>query len=275
MNKPKIFFLLIILFNSTNINCSFQISLFYQINKKYKDKNLTISPLSIFQALSLTTNGAKGETQIELLKLLDNKSMEEINLINSNILSLLKDNSSLEIANAIMSKLSPLPSFLKIAKEIYSSEVQPLKNVDQINKWCDIKTHGKIKKIVDDLSPQIFMVILNAVYFKGQWAQPFDKYLTTKKPFYNYNIKDNAKKVDTMIMTEHFSFFEDSNIQAIQLPFKRDSMNALIILPNENLNINEFIEILDKDNEYIYTIINNFKYSKVNIEMHKFELDYK
>ena len=104
--------------------------------------------------------------------------MEEINLINSNILSLLKDNSSLEIANAIMSKLSPLPSFLKIAKEIYSSEVHPLRNVEQINKWSNIKTHGKITKIVDNLPLNIFMIILNAVYFKGQWVKPFEKYIT-------------------------------------------------------------------------------------------------
>ena len=52
-------------------------------------------------------------------------------------------------------------------------------------------------------------------------------------------------------------------------------MSAFIILPNENININDFIDILDKDNEYIYTIIDNFKHSKVNIEIPKFEIEYK
>ena len=244
MSETKLYFLILLLIYSNSIKCSFQISLFNQLNKKNKEKNLTISPLSIFQALSLTTNGAKGQTQKELLNLLDNKSMEEINLINSNILLLLKDNSSLEIANAIMSKLSPLPTFLKIAKEMYSSEVQPLKNVEQINKWCDLKTHGKITKIVDNLPPNIFMVILNAVYFKGQWVKQFKENLTAKKPFYNFNSKSNEIKVDTMMMTEHFSYFEDSNLQAVKLPFIKDSMNALIILPKLTLNINEFIDIL-------------------------------
>ena len=41
-------------------------------------------------------------------------------------------------------------------------------------------------------------------------------------------------------------------------------MSAFIILPNENININDFIDILDKDNEYIYTIIDNLKYLKVS-----------
>ena len=108
MKEFKLYLILSIIVNSYFINCSFQISLFNQLNKKNKNKNLTISPLSIFQALSLTTNGANGETQTELLKLLDNKQMEEINYINLNILSRIKDNSSLEIPNAIMSKLTPL-----------------------------------------------------------------------------------------------------------------------------------------------------------------------
>ena len=59
---------LIILINYSFINCSFQISLFNQINSKNKGKNLTISPLSIFQSLSLVTNGANEETKNELLK---------------------------------------------------------------------------------------------------------------------------------------------------------------------------------------------------------------
>ena len=65
------------------------------------------------------------------------------------------------------------------------------------------------------------MVILNAVYFKGQWINQFSKDLTTKKPFYNFNSKKNEIKVDTMINTEHFSYYEDSNLKAIELPFRK------------------------------------------------------
>ena len=274
MKRFKLYLLLSILINSYFINCSFQISLFNQLNKKNKNKNLNISPLSIFQALSLTTNGANGETQTELLQLLDNKQMEEINYINSNILSKIKENSSLEIANAIMSKLTPLPNFIQIAKDNYLSEIQPLNNVKQINKWCDNKTHGKIKKIIDKLESNVYMIILNAVYFKGKWNIPFSEDLTTKKAFYNFNSKNNEKKVDTMINTDYFSYFEDSNLQAIEFLFQKDDMSALIILPNDKLDINDFIDIIDKDNEYLYTIIDNFKDSKVYIEIPKFEIEY-
>ena len=139
----KLFFYILIIINSY-VSCTFQISLFNQINSKYKENNLIISPLSIFQAISLVTNGAKGETQKELLKLLDDKGMEEINLINIEILNKMKEESSLEIANAIMSKVPPLNDFKNLASNNYNSEILPLKNVNQVNKWCDKKTHGKI-----------------------------------------------------------------------------------------------------------------------------------
>ena len=224
--------------------------------------------------MSLVSNGAKDETLKELLTLLDGKGLNEINEINSKILLLMKEMSSLEIANAIMSKLSPLPKFSKIAKDKYSSEIQPLKSVKQVNNWCDKKTHGKITKIIEALDESVFMIILNAVYFKGDWVYKFKKESTTKKMFYNFNSQTNGKNVDMMQITQFFLYFEDSNLQAIRLPYEKDSISAIVILPKKDLNINEFIELLDKDNEYFYSIIDNFKSNKVNLEVPKFEITY-
>ena len=273
--KLKKYLFLLLLVNSTFINCSFQISLFNQINKKNKGKNLTISPLSLFQAISLVTNGANGDTQNELLKLLDDKGMEEINEINFKILSELKEITTLEMGNAIMTKLSPLYKFLKFVTDKYNAEIQPLKNVNQINKWCDNKTHGKIKEIIDKLDSNIFMIILNAVYFKGIWLKKFSDKLTSKKLFYNYNLETNGKEVDTMKISSYYYYFQDANLQAIQFDYEKDSMSALIILPKKELDINELINIFNDDNEYLYTIINNSKNCKVNVQMPKFEITFK
>ena len=171
-----------------------------------------------------------------------------------------------------MSKLAPLNEFTKIAKDIYNSELLPLKNVNQINNWCEKRTHGKIKKIIDKLDSNIYMIILNAVYFKGEWSYQFEESFTKKDIFYINNNKQ--KNVDMMSISEHYNYFEDSNIQSIEMRFKKESISALIILPNEKLNVNEFIEILDKDNEYYYSIINNMKYNKVNLRLPKFEINY-
>ena len=272
MRKIIYFILLLIIINNSLIKCSFQIELFKKINQK--NKNLILSPLSIFLALSLVTNGADGETQKQLLNALDDLGMEEVNELNFKILTQMKEMSSVEIANAIMTKLSPLSKFSKIAKDKYFSEILPLKSAKQINDWCDKKTHGKIKEIIDKLEDNIFMIILNAIYFKGEWTKQFKKGLTSKKIFYNFNSEKDRKSVDMMSITTHYRYFQDSNLQAISLPYKKDSMSALVILPKKILNINEFIDIMSEDNEYLYTIINNLKYSKVNLQIPKFEITY-
>ena len=263
-------YLLLIIYSQ--VSCSFQITLFNKLNSKYKENNLIISPLSIFQSISLVTNGANGETQKELLKLLDNKEMEEINMINSKILEKIKENSSLEMANAIMSRLAPLNEFTNLVRINYESEILPLKNANQVNKWCEKKTHGRISKIIEEIDPMAYMLVLNAIYFKGEWRIQFENELTKKQKFYNLN-KDE-KKIDTMEITKHFNYFEDTNLQAIELEFRKESISALIILPNKKLNINEFVEILDKDNSYFYSIIDNLEYKEINLRLPKFELDY-
>ena len=131
--------------------------------------------------------------------------MEEINLINRQILNTIKDYSSLEIVNAIMSKLVSLNDFTKIAQDNYNSEILPLRNVNQVNKWCDKKTHGKIKKIINEWNPNTFMIIINAVYFKGEWLNKFEKESTKKQIFYNLN--KNEKKIDMMEITDHYNYF--------------------------------------------------------------------
>ena len=193
-------------------------------------------------------------------------------MINMKILNKIKDKSSIEIANAIMSKTAPLNTFTEIAKNTFNSEILPLKSVNQINKWCAKQTHGKINKIIDELDTQTYMLILNAIYFKGEWLYPFEEYMTKKQTFYNMN--KEQKNIDTMEITKYYNYFEDTNLQAIELKFTDKSTTAIIILPNEKIDINEFIDILDKDNEYFYTIVNNMKDNKVNLRLPKFEINY-
>ena len=104
-----LFIINFILFNS--LNCSFQISIFNELNKNKKGENLIISPLSIFQILSLTSNGAKDDTQLEMIQALQNEDIDSLNSINYEILEIIKNFKTVEIANAVMSKLDPLENF--------------------------------------------------------------------------------------------------------------------------------------------------------------------
>ena len=87
--------LTIILFFVNFSNCSFQTTIFNRMNKEKFGENLIISPLSIFQALSLAANGAKKETLSEMLDVLQYENIDELNKINFEILSIVKDFSTI------------------------------------------------------------------------------------------------------------------------------------------------------------------------------------
>ena len=130
----------------------------------------------------------------------------------------------------------------------------------------------KIEKILDELSDDTAMILLNAVYFKGEWSSKFDEYSTQKLPF--YNLGTNEIKVDTMRQIEYFPYYEDKKVKAIELRFKEDFMSAIIILPSEGTDINKFIDTLSISNDEYSKIINGLKTAKVHIQLPKFELDF-
>ena len=252
-------------------NCSFQFSFFKELNKQFINKNLIISPLSAYQILSLAANGAKKNTLTEMISTLGGKSLEELNKINMKILKEAKKFSTVEIANAIMTKINPNKNFIASGQK-YGASIQTLKSVSQVNSWCNAKTHGKIKKILDSLDGNIKMILLNAVYFKGLWSIPFEKSMTMKRPFYNLNDKSKEKKVDRMQIMDSFQYYEDREVQLIRLPYKKDSMSAIIILPNENKNINEFISELN--DEKLQSLLKRMGREKVRLQLPKFELEF-
>jgi serpin B len=263
-----IFFVLSSLYKA---NSSFQTSIFKELNKKFINKNLIISPLSAYQVLSLAANGAEENTLIEMISALGGKSLEELNKINMQILNEVKNFSTVEIANAIMTKFNPNKKFVASGQK-YEASIEKLKSLDQVNGWCNAKTHGKIKKILDSLGNEIKMILLNAVYFKGFWYIPFKKSMTMKKPFYNLNDKSKEKKVDRMQITSNFEYYKDKEVQLVELPYKKDSISAIIILPNEKKDINEFISELS--DEKLQRLLKRMSSRKVHLELPKFEFEF-
>ena len=268
-------YLFVLLLSSLILNsiyCSFQSTLFNKMNKEKEGENLIISPLSIFQALSLAANGAKAKTQSEMLDLLQTDSIDKLNEVNYKILDAFKEFTTIDIANAVMTRFNPLKDFSIIADK-YLAPIEPLVSAEQVNNWCSNKTHGKINKILDQLDPSTLMIILNAVYFKGEWVSKFKPFSTKKLPF--YNLGKEEKEIETMTQIAHFKYYEDKKVQVIELRFIRDFMSALIILPSEGTDINKYIDTLSISNEEYNKIIEGLNYVKVHLQLPKFELEFK
>ena len=206
-----------------------------------------------------------------MVNLLQSDSIEELNEINYKILSVIKDVSTIDLANAIMTKFTPLENFTKISEK-YLAPIEPLLDANQVNNWWKNKTHGKIDKILEELDPSVELIILNEVYFKGIWISKFNERSTKKLPFYNYGSDEVI--VDTMSQINHFYYYEDKKVQAIKLLFEQDYMSALIILPSEGTDINKYINGLSLSNTEYKQVIEGLKYEKVHLRLPKFKLKY-
>ena len=108
-----------------------------------------------------------------------------------------------------------------------------------MNNWYSNKTHGKIDKIIEELNPNTLMIILNSVYFKGEWFSKFSEDLTIKLPF--NNLGSENINLNIMDQIEYFNYYEDKKVQDIELYFIDDYMCTHIILPFEGTDINRYI----------------------------------
>ena len=203
-----------------------------------------------------------------MLSALSEKSLFELNKKNSTISSLFAKFKSVELANAVFTRFNPLDDFQKMIKE-YKAKLDLLKDANQINQWCSNATHKKIPKIVDAISGADKMVLINAIYFKGIWQQPFDKNNTRLDTFFG---PKNQSKIMFMNSTEKFDYYENEGIQAISLNYTKDNLNALIILPKNKSNINNYIK--NFTSEKYNMIIGNLTNKKVKLSLPKFEFDF-
>ena len=153
---------------------AFQFKIFTEINNCNFSKNIMISPLSIYHILSLTTNGVEKKTLDEMLNTLCHKNKNEMNKDNLVVSSVLNKFKSIELANAVFTKFNPENYFMNIVKQ-YKAKVDILKDANQVNKWCSDATHEKITNIIDKITDNDMMVLINAIYFKGVWQKTFDK----------------------------------------------------------------------------------------------------
>ena len=269
--KHLLFNLLISIISLNLCLNSFQTSFFKQMNKNFIKKNLILSPLSVYQILSLTSNGAKGKTLQEMLLSLSSTELDELNKINLAILNTVKEFKSIEMANAVMTAFTPEEKFTNMAYT-YESTVEALRNVEQVNKWCKEKTHEKINKILDEIEPNTVMILLNAIYFKGIWTKQFDPKNTYKMNFYNFGDINNAVTIDTMHIKEKFNYFEDEFTQVIEIPFNKDSASAIVFLPRKDNDINYFIA--DLEEKKIKEYIDRMEPNTVDLSLPKFELEF-
>lgn len=245
-------------------------------------ENIMVSPFSVSLALAMTYNGAGGETKKvmeETLKLYG-LTPEEINTSYQMLLKALKSLDKkviLEIANAIFYRddFHVESEFISTNKKYYDAEVSALNfgspnALTTINDWVANKTHDKIDKILDKITGQQIMFLINAIYFKGIWQSEFDKKNTVKKDFY----LENGSTVKTDFMQQENSVLYSSNeiFQAVQLPYGQGNYTMYVFLPQSGKSLQDIMENLGKESWKNWD--ENFMERNVDVELPKFKFEY-
>lgn len=251
-------------------------------NQNATEDNFIISPLSAQFALGMLANGAEGNTLDELNNALGVSSLNEFNSLNKRLLKQLPQvdkKSCFKAANSIWLQegFDVLPSYYSTVSSHYQAEAATLDltsidGINEINKWCSSKTDGVIPQIVTEpYNDGISLVLLNALYFKGEWSKPFDSSKTIEGDFYN---ADGTKSsVDKMCDKKIVDYYENEKLKMIRLNYGNSAYRMSFILPNENFTLSEALADIDKT-EWDSWSKSGQNLTKCDLQLPKFKIEF-
>ncbi|XP_037754546.1 alpha-1-antitrypsin [Chelonia mydas] len=228
-------------------NADFAFRFYKQIKSEAADKNIFFSPLSISTAFAMLTLGAKSATLSQILQGLSFNLTEieerEIHEGFHQLLQMLNHPDSeiqLNMGNALFidDQLKLLEKFLEDVKTLYESETFPTNFQNsaeaekQINDYIENKTHGKIANLVKDLDPLAVMILINYIFFKAHWENPFNSLFTKEDDF--FVDAETSVKVNMMSSNKQYNTHHDEELSCwvVEIPYKGNAA-AIFILPDE------------------------------------------
>uniref|UniRef100_G3MLE6 Serpin domain-containing protein n=1 Tax=Amblyomma maculatum TaxID=34609 RepID=G3MLE6_AMBMU len=230
---------------------AFSLDLYKQLltGARGSGQNVVVSPFSIATALSMTLAGARGLTADEITAALHTGKLNDVHSNFSDVLAKLSGlapDVTLEVANRLYCEktFSILDDYTTALKKSYGSTVASVNfktEAEQarlaINGWVEEATKSKIRDLLPlgTVDYDTALVLVNAVYFKGLWQEPFNPRRTSQKQF-NLS-KDKVKTVDMMRKEAMYRTCEkcdvDLKASAIEIPYKGGKTSMLILLPDE------------------------------------------
>lgn len=236
-------------------NTAFACGLYAKLRSAAGDANVFFSPYSISTALAMTSAGARGETEAQMVKALHFEpdpagrhavfaAMEsDLNAVQK------KGQVKLSVANSLWpQKEHPLlRSFLDLTRKCYGASVTPLdfRAPEQarktINTWVEDKTNQKIKDLIPGgvLNADTRLVLVNAIYFKGNWSSPFKAAATEEAPFRLPS--GQTVQAPLMFQKKHFNYGANDDLQVLEMPYAGDDLSMVVLLPKkaDGLNVLE------------------------------------
>ena len=255
------------------------------IKSETKNENFMVSPLSFRYALALASYGAIGITQKELLNAMGFDSMDEYISWTSNINKTVSDfdtelksdiqqfqnnkffgenkpDRAFSVANSIWHNSDEegkiTDKYISDAAKLFSAMAGNVPSAEleaRINEWVNENTNGLIPSLVGPSVKDANTVLVNTLYMKSRWLNPFQDYATKKAAFHTYDGKSIEK--DFMNQKESFKYYEDSNTKAIVMPME-GGINMVFVLGDDN---------------DIFSKLDKASYEDVKVSIPKFEVE--
>ena len=233
-------------------NTCFAFDLFHRLRGEAAEENLFLSPASVSLALAMTYNGTAGDTAAAMARTLrfEEMELEEINTAFADLRTILQNPDpkvELAIANSLWARQGKkfYDDFLQRNRDYYGAEVAEL-DFDRpdaaavINRWVEQQTSGRITDLIEPpIDPLTVLFLINAIYFKADWTEPFDPERTREVSF---SMPDGSSKEHPLMFREgQFSCLEREGFQAVSLPYgKTQRLGMLVFLPGPEESLESF-----------------------------------
>ena len=256
------------------IGNDFSFKFLQQIDRN-EEKDWFVSPVSLQMLLNVILNGAQNATADEIAHTLgfeasDMQALNDFNRLLLDRFPKLDPATKLVIGNAVfVNQIYPIEKKYKSQVEkYYDAEVKNLdfKNekatLRTINGWCSRQTNGLIPAVLDDVSPDMFAYLLNALYFKGSWMYPFKKRYTEDRTFTLESGQE--KEIPMMVKERKFSYTENDACQVVRLPYGNGAYSMIVLLPKKGYTVSEVIKTLDTDS---WKVLRNSMSSRTPVDL--------
>ena len=264
------------LFDANGNATDFAVRLFKAANEG--GKNTLISPLSVMCALAMTVNGADGETRKQMEDMFG-MSAEELNLYIYSYMSSLPQEKKykLNLANSIWftdnENFTVNEKFLQINADYYGADIYKVPfnkgTLKDVNNWVEKKTDKMIPKILDELSENAIMYLINALAFEAEWSDIYKKDQVSNGIF----TKEDGTQQDAVFMySTEGKYLEDKDATGFIKYYSGKKYAFVALLPDENVSLSEYISSLDGDS--LYKLLSEAENKSVRTAIPKFETEY-
>ena len=241
-------------------------------------ENTLISPISLLSALSMTLNGADGETKEQMQNVLG-MNADKLNIFLYTYLSTLESDkaNALNLANSVWFKddqrLTVNQAFLQALADYYDADAYkaPFDEVTlaDINNWVSNKTDKAIEKIADDIPSEAVMYLVNALSFAAQWDKSYEKEQLQNAEF--TNLDGTKSQIDLMCAAEG-KYIDTPNATGFIKYYKDAKYSFVALLPSEGITPRDYLNALD--GKALSDILKGAKNTKVMTGIPKFEAEY-